>query len=217
MVAGDHCLACHFSSSHYSPIIKMIPIPKSKPNASKELIISQATQAWSKEHGTAPLPDRFVFAVRGYYSESIGEPGNEVGQYDDAFFIVTPDTMTSWNGNSDPSRYGWNANAGKFMARLKPGCWWFKPLIHRGRYQAFGQGENDVTVERIKKDGSIAMTEAGEFGINLHLGGINGTSSEGCLTVCPEQWTPFRRTLNSVLHLSGLKRFALILVEGPIN
>jgi len=156
-------------------------------------------------------------AVRGYYSETFAPAGNSIGQYDDAFFIVTKESMTSWNGNSDPSRYGLRPEGGRFMARLKPGCWWFKPLIHRGRYQAFGQGDNPVTVERIKKDGTVAMTETGEFGINLHLGGVNGTSSEGCLTVCPEQWSDFRRTLNQVLHLAGLKRFALILAEGPIN
>ena len=196
----------------------MIPIPKSKPKATRELVIAKATEAWAKEHGTAPLPDRFVFAVRGYYRDSMGEVGtNDVGIYDDGFFIVTPQEMTSWNGNTDPGRYGFNNNAGKYMARLKPGCWWFRSLIHRGKYQAFGQGENLVTVERIRSDGSIAKTESGEFGINLHLGGVNGTSSEGCLTLPPEQWRDFRRTLNAVLHLAGLKRFALILISGPIN
>jgi len=195
----------------------MIPIPKSKPKASRNLVIAKATEAWAKEHGTAPLPDRFVFAVRGYYSQTIGEPGNDISCYDDAFFIVTADGMTAWNGNTDPSRYGWNPHAGKYMARLKPGCWWFRPLIHRGKYQAFGQGENPVTVERIRQDGSVAKTETGEYGINLHLGGVNGTSSEGCCTIPPSQWSDFRKELNNVLALAGLKRFAFILVDGPIN
>ena len=195
----------------------MIPIPKSKPKATRDIVISKATEAWADKHGTAPLPERFVLAVRGYYQDTMGEPGvNDLSMYDDALFIVAPTSMTSWNANVDPSRYGWNAGAGKYMARLQPGCWWFKPLIHRGRYQAFGQGDNLVTVERIRKDGSVAQTETGEFGINLHLGGVNGTSSEGCLTVPPERWSDFRRTLNQVLHLAGLKRFALILIDGPI-
>lgn len=195
----------------------MIPIPKSKPKASRDLVIAKATEAWAKEHGTAPLPDRFVFAVRTYFSETIAPSGPNINAYDDAFFIVTPDGMTSWNGNTDPSRYGLRPEGGRFMARLKPGCWWFKPLIHRGKYQAFGQGDNPVTVERIKKDGTIAKTETGEYGINLHLGGVNGTSSEGCCTLPPEQWSDFRRTLNEVLHLAGLKRFSFILTDGPIN
>ena len=195
----------------------MIPIPKAKPKAPSALVIRKATEAWADKHGTSPLPERFVLAVRGYYSESIGESGNDLSAYDDAFFIVTLTGMTAWNGNTDPSRYGWNAKAGKYMARLKPGCWWFKSLIHRGNYQAFGQGDNLVTVERIKKDGSVAKSESGEYGINLHLGGVNGTSSEGCLTLPPEQWSDFRRALNSMLNLAGLKRFALILIDGPIN
>lgn len=195
----------------------MIPIPNSKPKASQILIAAKAAEAWRRANGGPPPPDRFVLAVRGYYSQTIGEPGNDLNAYDDALFIVTPDGMTSWNANVDPTRYGWNDNADKYMARLKPGCWWFKPLVHRGRYQAFGQGENLVTVERVRKDGSVAKVEVGEFGINLHLGGVNGTSSEGCLTLPPEQWNGFRRALNSLLELAGMERFALILVEGPIN
>lgn len=194
----------------------MIPIPKSKPKASRDLVIRKATEAWADKHGTSPLPERFVLAVRGYYDRTIGEPGNDINAYDDAFFIVTPAAMTAWNGNTDPTRYGWNPNADKFMARLKPGCWWFGPLIHRGNYQAFGQVE-PVTVERLRKDGSIAVTETGDFGIHDHLGGVNGTSSEGCTTHPPEQWGDYRRDLNSVLHLAGLKRYAFILIDGPIN
>ena len=158
----------------------MIPIPKSKPKASRDLVIAKATEAWADKHGTSPLPERFVFAVRGYYSITIGEEGNNINVYDDAFFIVTPTNMTSWNGNTDSSRYGWNANAGKFMARLKPGCWWFKPLIHRGRYQAFGQGENLVTVERIKKDGSIGVTPPVSGPLSfLKSGALSGGASRG--------------------------------------
>ena len=54
----------------------MIPIPKSKPKASRDLVIRKATEAWADKHGTSPLPERFVLAVRGYYSETIGEEGS---------------------------------------------------------------------------------------------------------------------------------------------
>jgi lysozyme len=188
-----------------------LSLPRSKPQASRETIIAQATVAWAAVHGTAPLPARFVFAVRGYYSETFAPAGNNIGEYDDAFFIVQPDSMSSWNGNSDPSRYGLRPEGQKYMARLKPGCWWFRKLIHRGKYQAFGQGPDPVTVERIRQDGSIAQTETGEFGINLHLGGINGTSSEGCPTVHPVQWSAFRKALNLMLSSAGMDRFVLIL------
>lgn len=195
----------------------MIPIPNSKPKASLTLVMDVAHEAWRRANGNTPLPDTFVLAVRGYYSRTIGEPGNDLNAYDDAHFIVSPAGFTAWNSNVDPTRLGWNANAGKYMARLAVGCWKFRSLMHRGKYQAFGQGENPVKVERVKKDGTIARYEMGEFGINDHLGGVNGTSSEGCMTHPPEQWEPFRKELNRILTLAGLKTFDFVLVDGPIN
>lgn len=195
----------------------MIPIPPAKPKATVEKVLSVAGEAWRRANGNAPLPAVFVLAVRSYYSRTIAPEGNNLNAYDDAFFIVTPAGVTPWNGNTDPGRYGFNNSAGKYMARLMPGCWWFRSLIHRGKYQAFGQGENLVTVERVKQDGNVARTETGCFGINLHLGGVNGTSSEGCCTLPPEQWEDFRKRLNQALALAKLKRFAFVLVDGPIN
>ena len=43
------------------------------------------------------------------------------------------------------------------------------------------------------------------------------TNYEGQQESPPEQWSDFRRALNYLLHLAGLKRFALILIDGPIN
>lgn len=198
----------------------MAPRPPSKPKASLDVVTSEALRAWRRTYSTAPLPDLFVLGVRGYYRDLMGREGvNDVGMYDDALFIVSPPlgAMTSWNANTDPSRYGVNKNAdGKMMARLKTGCWKMISRLHRGKYQAFGQGEFPVTVERIAADGSIAQTETGRFGIDLHLGGDNGTSSEGCQTVPPEQWEDFRRTLNSALHLHHASYFHYFLIDGPI-
>jgi len=198
-------------------MISMIPIPKSRPRATRRLVMATAEEAWEKSHGSNPLPETFVLACRGYYSKTIGEPGNDISCYDDSFHIVTPTEMTGWNGNTDPSRYGLRPEGGRYMARLQTGCWQFKSLIHRGKYQAFGQGDSPVTVDRVQWDGAVARTETGEFGINLHRGGVNGTSSEGCCTLPPEQWVAFRMELNRVLGSSGLKRFAFILVDGPIS
>lgn len=175
-----------------------------------------APLAWQKHHPGLPLPDFFVLAVRAYYDQTIAPAGNNLSAYDDAFFIVSPLGFTSWNGNTDPSRYGWNPNAEKYMARLKPGCWKFGKVLHRSSYQAFGQ-VRPVTVERIRQDGSIALTETGDFGIHDHIGGTNGTSSEGCVTHPPNQWVPYRNTLNKILSALRLKEYDFILVDGPIN
>ncbi len=195
----------------------MIPIPKSKPKAGLTLVMDTAREAWRRANGSTSLPETFVLAVRGYYSRSIGEDGNDINAYDDAHFIISPAGFSAWNSNTDPTRYGWNAGAGKFMARLAVGCWKFQSLTHRGKYQAFGQGDNPVKVERVKADGNIARTETGLFGINDHLGGVNGTSSEGCMTHPSSQWEAFRKELNRVIGLSALKNYNFIFVEGPIN
>jgi lysozyme len=193
--------------------------PVSKPKAAREVVVAAAKKRWEMSHPGVPLPSRFVLGVRSYFQDTMGEPGaNDYGINDDAFFIVTPDGMTAWNGNTDPSRIGWNPGAGKYMARLKPGCWKFRRLKHKmnspNGYMAFGQGPNPVTVERIRQDGSIAETETGEFGINLHMGGDPGTSSAGCLTVYRPQWKEFDIALARIV---GKDDFDVILTEGPIN
>jgi len=82
---------------------------------------------------------------------------------------------------------------------------------------AFGQGDDEVTVERLRSDATIAQTETGCFGINLHRAGVNGTSSEGCMTVPQDQWVQFRNTLDLALEKTGVKTFPLILIDGPIT
>jgi lysozyme len=179
--------------------------------------MATALKRWRASKGEAAFPELFLLGVRGYFSESIGKPGNDISAYDDALFLVSPLGFSSWNANVDPSRYGVNKNAeGKCMARLAPGCWKMISRIHRGKYQAFGQGGHEVTVERIDAHGKVAQTETGCFGINIHLGGVNGTSSEGCQTLPPEQWPDFRKTLNAALHLHDASYFHYILIDGPI-
>jgi len=195
----------------------MIPIPRNKPQASLSVVMDSAKQEWNKFNEEDLFPETFVLAVRGYFSKTIGEVGNDINVYDDAHFIVSPLGISAWNSNVDPTRYGWNAKAGKYMARLSVGCWKFQSLIHRGKYQAFGQGDNLVKVDRVRADESVARVETGLFGINDHLGGVNGTSSEGCMTHPPQQWNGYRKKLNEVLALASLKQFDFILVEGPIN
>lgn len=196
----------------------MIPIPNSRPKATRETVITAATARWVKDHPGVALPDRFVLGVRAYYDQTIAPTGNNLNAYDDAFFIVTPNGMTSWNGNTDPARYGWNSKAGKNMARLRVGCWKFISRMHRGKYQAFGQGDNTVSVDRVRRDGTVEKIDTGNnFGIDLHLGGENGVSSEGCCTVPPSQWNDFRRAVNSLLSGGQLREFDFILTDGPIN
>ena len=75
------------------------------------------------------------------------------------------------------------------MAKLKPGAWFVHIFDkHKGQYLALCQRRGDVTVVR---DGTPDTEDTGSFGINIHRGGYNTTSSEGCQTIHPSQWDSF--------------------------
>ena len=75
------------------------------------------------------------------------------------------------------------------MATLKPGLWLAHGFgLHRSKYMALTQTKGTVTVVR---DGDPNYEDTGYFGINIHKGSYNGTSSEGCQTIYPAQWESF--------------------------
>jgi len=126
----------------------------------------------------------YLVGVRGYFEKSMGNPTkNDRGIYDDAIFLVTPSKVRAYNGNTDPS-FG-----RKGMANLKPGVWEFETGLHGlsrpNPYPAFRQ-HSKMTVYR-----DDVGDDSGYFGINLHRGGINSTSSLGCQTIVASQWDEF--------------------------
>lgn len=150
-----------------------------------------------------------VLALPGYYLDGMGAPGrNDRGIYDDALFIVSPNGVVSFNGNTDPSI----ARPG--VATLKSGVWRYKPGMHGITfrrsgypYPAFVQAA-PVTVIR---DG--AGEDNGWFGINIHRGSHTTTSSLGCQTIPPGQWDAFHALLTSELKRHGQKAFSYVLVD----
>ena len=156
-----------------------------------------------------------IIGVRGYYRDTKGQPGtNDRGIYDDACFVVTEDSFHAFNFNTDPSRSGINRNVGKGMAVLQPGTYWYRVGIHGLSRPKAQQYKALVQAGRVKiiRDGSIAPEE-GFFGINIHRGGVNGTSSEGCQTSPPGQWAEFIRIVEQIAG-SGTIRY--LLVEGTV-
>lgn len=133
-----------------------------------------------------------VIGVRGYYKNSMGAPNvNDRGLYDDAIFLDSVQATVAFNGNTDPSSYrtGRGTGAAKGMASLNPGAWFVHRFDHhKGQYLALCQRAGGVTVTR---DGTPPYEDTGLFGINIHRGGYNGTSSEGCQTIHPAQWDSF--------------------------
>jgi hypothetical protein len=123
----------------------------------------------------------YLVGIRGYYRDSMGAVGrNDLGIYDDAIFVLSPNVFASFNANTDPSV------ARPRIATLQPGLWLAHKIgLHKG-YQALSQQKGEVTVSR-----AGAGLDTGYFGINIHRGGNTTTSSEGCQTIPPKQWDGF--------------------------
>lgn len=157
-----------------------------------------------------------LLGVRGYFEDSMGVVDqNDRGIYDDALFVYSPLAFRSFNANTDPSRKGTNPDTGKGYAVLTPGIWDYKIGIHglskpkEQQYEAYVQAGQVV----IDRDGEGGV-EKGFFGINIHRGGINGTSSLGCQTIIPPQWQEFHDLVNTELAKFGQNIIPYVLIES---
>ena len=154
------------------------------------------------DRGRYPL---VVVGLRGYFKE-IGVAGaNDRGLYDDAVFIDSPRVTAAFNANTDPTgfRAGAGTGEGKGLATLNSGAWFVHMFAdHHGAtspgYPALCQRAGDVTVTR---DGTPPYQDTGRFGINIHRGSYNSTSSEGCQTIHPSQWDSFIATAQAQAQL----------------
>jgi len=120
---------------------------------------------------------------------------NKVNEYDDRMILVIDGQIHSaYPLNTEPSvkKDG--------VATLVSGKkYLYKPGIHGlsrppdRRYPAFVQA-SPVTVMR-QNEGM----DTGFFGINIHRGGSNSTSSLGCQTIPPDKWDSFKSKVYEVL------------------
>ena len=151
--------------------------------------------------GLDTLDRAVLFGRRGFFID-MGERGNDFGVFDDAIVLISPTSFVTYNANTDPS-----VRRDK-VAILRPGRWKYKPGIHNRnkpvdkRYPALIQND-EVTVFRPGTEAVPAGTRSelglcrgdgewqGWFGINIHRGGNNTTSSEGCQTIYRPQWDAF--------------------------
>lgn len=156
----------------------MAMMPAARPRLT-EIDLARRIAPFGIDRDAHPL---IVVGIRGYYLDSMGARGkNDRGIYDDAIFLDAPECFAAFNANTDPSKYR------PGIASLKPGVYYAHRFdLHRGKYLALCQRAGAVTVIR---DGGAE--ESGWFGINIHRGGLNGTSSEGCQTIPPAQWEAF--------------------------
>lgn len=175
----------------------------SRPQVSREKI-----EAIIRKHG---VTDRVVLVgVRGYFRNTMGKPGNDRGIWDDALIVVTPTAYATFNGNTDPSIFR------PKIASLVPGVHRYKKGKHGLRnpstaYPAFRPATPGERLP-VRRDG-VVNPDPG-VAINIHRGGVNTTSSEGCQTVPPSQWNAFYELLSGELSRYKQPTFPYVLIEN---
>lgn len=182
-----------------------------KPKMTRE-VVEKILKANKLDFSKHPV---ILVGIRGYYLDSMGVKGeNDRGIYDDAFFWVTKNSFVSFNGNTDPSRVkkGKGTGSKKGMANLVEGVWTYQQGKHNGSspHMAFRQAAA-VKVLRDGIDGNYE--ETGWFGINIHRGGQNGTSSLGCQTVPVAQWKAFKDHGYNTMNMLGVSTFPYLLIS----
>jgi lysozyme len=178
-------------------------VPAARPRLSSQELL-QYLRPFNWDRDKDPL---IIVGIRGYYLNSMGVPDkDDRGIYDDALFIYSPNVMSAYNGNTDPSTYRRGIGTGqqRGMAVLCPGAWYVHKFdLHNGKYLALCQRLGPVNVIR---DGDPDYIDSGYFGINIHRGSYNGTSSLGCQTIYPTQWESFiNLAADQAKRLYGLK------------
>jgi lysozyme len=177
-------------------------LPPARPRLTSSAFFERVEQSFGAPARASLLAlPFFIGGIPGYYRESMGDPTkNDRGIYDDCIVLVTRNVFAAWNGNTDPSVF--RNNIATLQAGIYP-CYQFD--IHRGSssYPAICQRKGPVIVRR---DGTEKVLKGvsdyrglclgnglwkGDFGANIHRGGVNGTSSLACQTVPPSQWAAF--------------------------
>lgn len=152
-----------------------------------------------------------IIGVRGYYLNEYGIKGrNDRGVYDDAIFIYDGLNITGYNGNVDPSKHGINPKINKGYANLEVGEYKYKIGIHGLSKDASKQYEALIQQDKVNVKRDDGKQESGFFGINIHKGGINGTSSEGCQTITPTQWNEFITHVKNIWNKSDSITYILV-------
>jgi hypothetical protein len=156
-------------------------------------------------------PKVFLIGFRGYYQDTMGQPGvNDRGIYDDCMCVITPDLFLTFNANVDPSRH----KAG--VASLIPGVYPYRKGKHGitthadGGYWAFRPATPNEAVP-VTRDGQTGISMG--IAINIHKGGYTTTSSEGCQTIHPDQWPDFQTNVYKLMDHYNQQIIQYVLVD----
>lgn len=186
----------------------MTIIPATRPAAPRDSVARKIEALLPRAYHA----DVILYAVRGYFRDTMGAPGrNDRGLYDDAVFVFSPTAFVAFNANVDPSI----ERAG--IATLAPGVY----LYRRGRhgisrgpgYPALRPATPDEALP-VYRDGESGISKRPGIAINIHRGGETRTSSEGCQTIPPSQWNAFISLVYGELERHAQELIPYILEEG---
>lgn len=172
-------------------------VPATRPEIARETVLG-----WVRALGREP-ESLCIVGRRGYYRDTMGTVGvQERGIYDDSITVVSPRVCVSFNANVDPSAA---PLAKPGVAVLEPGRHLYRIGIHnRSKAPERQYPALEATdVFWVKRDGSAVATKDG-VKLNIHKGGYNVTSSEGCQTIYPDQWNAFFALVTTEAELEGV-------------
>lgn len=178
----------------------------------------------------------FLLGIRGYNAPA---DQNKRGIYDDAIFLVTPTDCFGYNANTDPSvtRKG-IAVLQPGIYKYKQGLHGIHHLNLQNKvdkaiydqmlstkkdhvpiagrilpYWAYRQA-GPVTVLRDNATEPETKVEAISWPwIDIHRGGYNTTSSEGCQTIHPDQWPEAKAKGFAAMNAAGQETINYVLIN----
>lgn len=180
-------------------------IPASRPQAKRHEILAKVP-TWVIEKYQV-----IFLGFPAYYRDTMGEAGkNDRNVYDDAIFIIAPDFFGSWNANTDPS----------CSDRQKPDVAVLSPGVHlyrKGKHK-IASPLGYAAFRPATPNEELPVTRSGKpsFGvaINIHKGGVNGTSLLGCQTIPPAQWESFRSTAYMLMDRYNQDKIPYVLIAN---
>lgn len=178
----------------------------------------------------------FLLGIRGFIDPA---KGNKRGVYDDAVFLVTEDGVEGFTFNTDPSvdrkgiavlqpgKYAYTQGLhGVHHLDTK------NDLDDRVLYNTLIAHHKDVDSDKgkltywaFRQAGPVLLLRDGKTTpetdgwpsnpawIDIHRGGVNTTSSEGCQTVLPDEWLELRDKGYAAMDKNAMHQISYILVE----
>lgn len=141
--------------------------------------------------------------------------------YDDSIITCIDGVLKEFQASVDPGDYYVSHPVNpQGCARLKTGLWQYQLGEHLHAHKALVQAD-EVTVDRLDKNGKKLCEDSGYFGINLHSGGpeyLIGRYSAGCQIIktseaWKDKWVEFFLPIFSAVEIFNQKKIPYLLLD----